>query len=73
MTSRMCLKTGRSAGNGEYSRKGTTSRVIAVSKAKVSSWPDGKTIPENYRLLFVYTTYTYRELEGTIEKFIGKS
>jgi hypothetical protein len=30
------FKTGRSAGNGAYARKGTTSRVVVVSRHKVS-------------------------------------
>jgi hypothetical protein len=33
----MHLKNGRSTGNGEYARKGTTSRVMVASRPKVSS------------------------------------
>jgi hypothetical protein len=35
-TSRMQLKSGRSAGNGAYSRKGNISRVMMASRPKVS-------------------------------------
>jgi hypothetical protein len=37
------LKNGRSAGNGAYGRKGTTSRVMVASRHRVSSSPDGST------------------------------
>jgi hypothetical protein len=41
-TSRMHLKNCRSSGNGKYTRKGTTSRVVVVfSRPKVNFWPDG--------------------------------
>jgi hypothetical protein len=44
----MHLKHGRSAGNGAYVWKGTTSRVMVASRPKVSFWPDGNTSPGNY-------------------------
>jgi hypothetical protein len=53
MTSRMHLKSGRSAGNCAYARKGTTSRVMVANRPKVSFWPDGSTSPRNYGWIFV--------------------
>jgi hypothetical protein len=44
----MHLNNGRSAGNGMYMWKGTTSRVMGSSRPEVSSWPDGCTSPRNY-------------------------
>jgi hypothetical protein len=44
----MHLKNGRSAGNGAYARKGTTSKVMVASRLKVSFWPDGSTTAVNY-------------------------
>jgi hypothetical protein len=37
----MNLKNYRSAKSGTYERKGTTSRLLVVSRSKVSFWPDG--------------------------------
>jgi hypothetical protein len=48
-------KNGKSAGNGAYSRKRTTSRVMVASRPKVSFRPDDSTSPENYGWLFVIT------------------
>jgi hypothetical protein len=45
--SRIHLKSGRSAGNGAYVRKGSISRVMVASRSKVSFWPDGSTSPGN--------------------------
>jgi hypothetical protein len=53
-TFRVHLKTGRSAGNGEYTWKGTTLRMMVVSRPKVSFSPDGRTSPRNYGWLFAY-------------------
>jgi hypothetical protein len=47
------FKNCRSSGNGKYTRKGTTSRVMVVSRPKVNFWPDGCTSFENYGCLFV--------------------
>jgi hypothetical protein len=41
------FKNDRSAGNGVYTQKGTTSRVMLASKPKVSYWPDGIISPRN--------------------------
>jgi hypothetical protein len=43
MTSRMHLKSGRSAGNSAHAWSGTTSRVTVINNPKVSFWPDGNT------------------------------
>jgi hypothetical protein len=42
------LKNVRSAGDGVYARKGTSSRMMVASRSKVSFWPDGSTSPGNY-------------------------
>jgi hypothetical protein len=47
-------QNGRRARNGAYTWKGTTSRVMVVSRSKVSFWPDGSTSPGNYGWLFVH-------------------
>jgi hypothetical protein len=44
----MHLKNGRSAGNSVYMWKGTTLRLMVVSRPKVSFWPDCSTCPRNY-------------------------
>jgi hypothetical protein len=52
-TSIIHFKHGKSAGNGTYERKGTTSRAIVANRPQVNFWPDGSTSPGNYGLLFV--------------------
>jgi hypothetical protein len=47
-TSRMQLQNDRSAGNGAYAQKGTTLRVMAASRPKVTFWPDSGTSTGNY-------------------------
>jgi hypothetical protein len=42
----MHFKNGRSAGNGAYVWKGTTSRVMVASKPKVSSDKMAAPVPE---------------------------
>jgi hypothetical protein len=43
------FKNGKSAGNGAYSWKGTTSRVVVVgNRPKVSFWSDDSASLENY-------------------------
>jgi hypothetical protein len=42
------FKNYRSAENSEYTRKGTISRVMVVSRPKVSFCPDGSTSPGNH-------------------------
>jgi hypothetical protein len=54
---RMRLKSGRSDGNGEYARKGTTLRVMVATRPKISFWPDGNTSPENYGLIWYYYSF----------------
>jgi hypothetical protein len=44
----MHLNNDRSAGNGAYERKGTTSRVMLASRPIVSFWTDGGISPGNY-------------------------
>jgi hypothetical protein len=39
------FKNGRSAGNGTYARKGTTSRVIVACRPKVCFWPHSNSSP----------------------------
>jgi hypothetical protein len=39
--------------NCAYARKGTTSKVMAASRPKISFWPDRNTSPGNYGWLFV--------------------
>jgi hypothetical protein len=55
-TSGMQYKTGRSAENGAYARKATTSRVMVASRPEVSYWPDGSISPGNYGWHFVELT-----------------
>jgi hypothetical protein len=52
-TCRMHLRNCRSAGNGTYVQKGTTTRVIVTNMPKVSFWPDGSTSPWNYGWFFI--------------------
>jgi hypothetical protein len=47
------FKSDGSAGNGEYARKGTASRVTVASRPEVSFRPDGSTSPRNYGRLFI--------------------
>jgi hypothetical protein len=54
--SRMHLQNFRSAGNGAYERKGTTSRVMVASRPKVSFLRDNTTSHGNYGWLFVRHT-----------------
>jgi hypothetical protein len=42
------FKNNRSAGNGAYARKVTTSRAMLASRPKVNFLPDGSTSPRNY-------------------------
>jgi hypothetical protein len=44
----MHLKNGRSAENGAYVRKGTTSRMTMTSRPKISFWPNSSTSSGNY-------------------------
>jgi hypothetical protein len=64
MTSRMHLKDGRRAGNGAYTGKGNTSRVMVGCKPKVSFWPDGRTSSGNYGWLFVFSKCNVNEDVG---------
>jgi hypothetical protein len=48
------VKNGRSFGNGTYSRKGTTSRVMVASRSKVTVLPHGSTSHENSGWFFVW-------------------
>jgi hypothetical protein len=50
------LKNGRSSGNGAYTRKETTSRVMVASSPKVTFWPQGRTSPVNYGWFFASRT-----------------
>jgi hypothetical protein len=45
-TSRMHLENGSSAGNGAYSRNGTTSKVTVASRPKVSFYQMAAPVPE---------------------------
>jgi hypothetical protein len=47
------FKIGRRAGNGAYTRKGTTSRMMVISRLKVSFKPEVSNGPGNYGWLFV--------------------
>jgi hypothetical protein len=42
------FNNGRIAGNGAYARKGSTSRVMVVSRLEASFLPDGSTGYGNY-------------------------
>jgi hypothetical protein len=53
------LKNGRSSGNGAYLRKGITSRVMVVSRSKVSSWSDARVSPGNYGWFFVSSLLSF--------------
>jgi hypothetical protein len=55
----MHLKNGRSARNGAYARKWTTSMMMVASQPKVSFWPDGSSNPWNYGWLFVSHSLLY--------------
>jgi hypothetical protein len=55
-SSSMRLTNGRSTGNGAYTRKGTTLRVMVASRSKVSFWPNGSTSPGNYGWLNEWMT-----------------
>jgi hypothetical protein len=44
------FKNGRSAGNGVYAQKGTTSKMVVTSRSKVCSWQDGNTSTGIYGL-----------------------
>jgi hypothetical protein len=58
MTSRMHLKIGGSAGKGVYAWKGTTLRLMVVSRPKFSVWLDGSTCPRSYGYhLLVYAAH----------------
>jgi hypothetical protein len=59
-TFRMHLRNGRSAGNDAYVRKGTASRVVVVSRPKVSFLPDDNTSPGNYGWLFVFQCRSFK-------------
>jgi hypothetical protein len=47
-------KNGRSAENGAYARKGTTSRLMVASMPKVSFDQNGSISPGNYGWLFAF-------------------
>jgi hypothetical protein len=57
----MHLKNGRSAGNGVYAQKETTSSAMVTSKQKVSFLPDGSPSPGNYGriLIFIMNLFSY--------------
>jgi hypothetical protein len=62
----MHLQNGRSAGNGAYVRKGTTSRVMVANRPKVRFWADGSISPKimDDCLYSPATDLTYRLLPG---------
>jgi hypothetical protein len=74
------LKNGRSAGNGVYTRKGTTSRVMVASRHKVCFLLDGSTSPRNYGYecvcvyIYIYIyIYIYTQSQSLIQFFLRDS
>jgi hypothetical protein len=59
----MHLKNGRNTGNGAYTQKETTFRVMVASRPKVSFRTDGSTSPGNYGWLFVIRTKGFTDCD----------
>jgi hypothetical protein len=60
-SSRIHIGNDWSTASGAYVWKGPTSRVIVVSRAKVSFWTDGRTKPRNYRWIWYHCPYDTSE------------
>jgi hypothetical protein len=61
---RDAFKNGRSAGNGAYRRKGSTSRVMVASRPKISSRPYDSTRPACRNTLVSNGKCTRRNFEA---------
>jgi hypothetical protein len=74
------FKNGRNSGNGAYTRKRITSRVIVASKPKVISWPDGSNSHGSYgcllacyQLFLAVNITMYRIIDYVMQIYLSHS
>jgi hypothetical protein len=57
----MHLKNGRSAGNGAYTWKGTTLRLMVANRPKISFWSYGSTNLGNYGYTKIFVLFSTKQ------------